>query len=271
MKYVDALKLLPTPPLTDVAVRAFSNEIERVERYTALWSRDLQSPDRLDRMDIIRLIADSQRAGDMDEALWRSFLAAHFGRASADRSNSAEKLSAGRFLCAFGADPVWTWRRVSEEPLALRDWLLAHKSRLAVLMFGNHRKMRAKKPELLFLVLESFIHWVAQHGASPIAAFYTSGSSAEVRFAELYPRVSQLYDFGRTGAFDFLCLLGELHVLEIKPGSCYLRGATGPLKGAQKLWGKRGPDELTRLADDAARRLGVSVEVFEDALCNWQK
>lgn len=271
MKYVAALNSLPVPPSSESATRAFSSEIETVERYFAVWQRDLRSPDRLDRMDILRWIAAANEAGERDEALWRAFIAAHFGRASADRNNSAEKLSAGRFLCGFGPEPVWTWAKVSEDPFALRDWLHVSARRLSVLKFGNHRKMRAKKPDLLFRVFESFLEWVEQHGGTPERAFKTTTSNPESRFDELYPKLHGLHDFGRTGAYDFLCLLGDLKLLDVSPSSCYLQGATGPLKGAKKLWGNRSAGELTRLADDTARRLGVPIEVLEDALCNWQK
>ncbi len=48
-------------------------------------------------------------------------------------------------------------------------------------------------------------------------------------------------------------------------------GSTGPLKGAIKLWGKRPPSELSRLADAAAKALEIRYDVLEDALCVWQK
>ncbi len=86
-----------------------------------------------------------------------------------------------------------------------------------------------------------------------------------------YKSVRNLRQFGRTGAFDLLCLLGDLGILNVRPDSCYLSGSTGPFKGAQRLWGKRLPKELTRLADEAARALGVPIAVFEDALCGYGK
>jgi len=77
--------------------------------------------------------------------------------------------------------------------------------------------------------------------------------------------------FGRTGRFDFLALLLDLQLVSAEPASCYLRGSTGPLQGARKLWGKRPVSQLDYLAADLAQRLGISPIVLEDALCNWQK
>ena len=90
-------------------------------------------------------------------------------------------------------------------------------------------------------------------------------------FDILYRRLHSVTRFGRTGCFDFLVLLLELGLISAEPRSCYLRGATGPLKGAKKLWGDRLPKELDELAADLSDRLTVSPIVMEDALCNWQK
>lgn len=63
--------------------------------------------------DILRLIGDAQRAGDLDEALWRAFLAGHFGRMLAGGKAGSGAASAGSFLLCFGDAPFWTWERVS--------------------------------------------------------------------------------------------------------------------------------------------------------------
>jgi len=80
--------------------------------------------------------------------------------------------------------------------------------------------------------------------------------------------------FGRTGRFDLLCLLGNLRILRIAPGRCYLKGATGPRYGAiLMVTGKKG-QRLTQEIEDTINQLrahlGVPVEAMEDALCNWQ-
>ena len=75
------------------------------------------------RDDIIGLIHEAREAGDRNEMVWRSFLAAHFGRSSADPDNAAEVHSAAWFLCAFGDKPVWTWRKTSRDWVKFEDWV----------------------------------------------------------------------------------------------------------------------------------------------------
>jgi len=76
----------------------------------------------------------------------------------------------------------------------------------------------------------------------------------------------------RTGTFDLLCLLGDIGTLNVRAGSCYLVGSTGPLKGAREIWGKRlPPSELSRLADETACKVGIPYDIFENALCMWGK
>jgi hypothetical protein len=43
------------------------------------------------------------------------------------------------------------------------------------------------------------------------------------------------------------------------------------LRGAGKLFGERTPKELNELANLTARHVKVSFDIFEDALCGWQK
>ena len=47
--------------------------------YKAWWDGVLAAPKRLHRLDIIGFIAEARDAGDLDEAIWRTFLAGHFG------------------------------------------------------------------------------------------------------------------------------------------------------------------------------------------------
>jgi alpha-glutamyl/putrescinyl thymine pyrophosphorylase-like protein len=207
---------------------------------------------------------------EVDEALWRSFLAAHFGRGSLDPSEKAQ--SAGEFLCAFGTSPYWTWMRVSSDIHSFRSWLIKNSERLKALSFGNHRKYEAKKPMILYRVIVSFLDWVKDNWDTPESAFQrNSHGGPEAKFDALYHSLKSVFRFGRTGAFDLLCLLGNMGILPVRAGSCYLPGSTGPLKGARKLWGRRPPKELGRLADLTAQTLRIPFEVFEDALCMWQK
>jgi alpha-glutamyl/putrescinyl thymine pyrophosphorylase-like protein len=247
-------------------VARFADHIKRSERKHLAWKRYLQNLDKTSPANILWWIAEAHKSGDYDEALWRGFLAGHFG------NNKDGYESAARVLCAFGDMPFWTWDRVSSDLLTLKQWLANHKAVLAKLKFANHRKYESKKPEDLFRVLNSFIKWVKLSGQSPRKAFAAEGANTpEARFDLLYKSLEDVWRLGRTARFDMLHLLGDLGILSVKPGSCYLVGATGPLKGAQKFWGSLRPKRLSELADQTARRLEVPMNVFEDALCNWQK
>jgi len=88
--------------------------------------------------DILTHVEQADRNGDADEAVWRAFLAAHFGRASA--KIPGQLASAARLLCGFSDQPQWTWERVSAKKERFSEWLDAHKTDLDALSFGNHRK-----------------------------------------------------------------------------------------------------------------------------------
>jgi hypothetical protein len=93
-----------------------------------------------------------------------------------------------------------------------------------------------------------------------------------VRFDRLMRELSPLVSFARTGCFDLLVLLGNLGVYELSPPRLYLEGSTGPKSGARRvLPGARRLHDLDENLTAVARRIGVEVQVMEDALCNSQK
>jgi hypothetical protein len=247
-------------------VSRLAEHIRKSERKHEVWKRYLENVSTNSPTSILRWIDEAHRSDDVDETLWRGFLAGHFG----NDKNGYE--SAARLLCAFGNKPVWTWKRVSSDSQSFKQWLKEHREDLALLKFANHRKYESKKPDALFKVLNSFIMWVKSSSGNPQQAFTVDGANnPEARFDSLYKALREITRFGRTARFDMLCLLGDMGILPVEPGSCYLKGATGPLYGGRKLWGNLPRKELSELADKTARRLGVSMSVFEDALCNWQK
>lgn len=236
------------------------------------WLRQLEAPQRLDRADIVWSIAAARDGGDRDEALWRGFLAGHFGRPSARPGDARRVASAGRFLNGFGDSPLWTWVAVSSDLGILDTWLRDHAQDLAGLRFGNHRKYESSQPGRLFEVIVSFAEWVRRSGGSPAEAFNTNvDSSPALAFDRLYRGLSSVRRFGRTASFDTLLLLADMRLLDVSPGSCYLAGATGPLRGAEELWGLRPVAELERLTAALAGCLDLPLENAEDVLCNWQK
>ena len=259
--------------LPGVDLARFAQWVLVLQRGQQAWLQQLAEPDTLDRLDIFRWIIEAKTAGDLDEALWRGFLATHFGRGSADPAKRLQVESAAQLLCGFGDSPRWTWDAVSSQPEVFEDWLEDEIDQLQnVIQFGNHRKRRSKQPGDIFRVVESFVEWVDRHGKTPQRAFTTIGArTPEERFDVLYYRALELYDFGRLAALDMLILLGEVGVLAIRPGSVYLKGATGPLAGARKLWGNLPVAKLAWRADELARRADLPFDIVEDALCMWQK
>ena len=195
----------------DRFVEFLERSVRQREVVLQLWAR---LPDN----DIISLICAARDADDLDEAIWRSFLAAHFGRPSARPKKKNQVESASMLLCGFGATPKWTWNKVQKNWKSLRDWLYDHEDDLQSLSFGNHRKYDSQKPDLLWEVIESFIYLADEDDP----------------FHTLYRRSSKLHRFGRTGRFDFLVMLLDLGLITAEPKSCYLRGAT--------VWSKKSAD-----------------------------
>lgn len=82
--------------------------------------------------------------------------------------------------------------------------------------------------------------------------------------------------FGRLAKFDFLALLGRMDLAPITPGSAYLKGATGPLRGSKLLVdgdpkSRKTAAELDEILKRLDQTLGVGMQVMEDSICNWQK
>lgn len=224
-------------------------------------------------LDILRLIHDAMQSGEpsaRDEALWRVFLAVHFGYPSSESEQSTS--SAGRFLCAFAEEPYWTWTRISTDLASFATWLGAHEGELQTLRYGNHRKFESKHAHGIYTVIASFVAWVQGHGGTPTVAFAVP-SDADVygAFQLLYDLMESLRRFGRTARFDLLTFTTDIGILNVEPDSCHLDGATGPYVGGVLLCGTRPTQELTAIVDGLARHCGMTMGVMEDALCIWQK
>lgn len=220
----------------------------------------------------LRSILEHVRNGDRDEAMWLAFLTIQFGQ---DVSETI-RLFYGRF-----GEGHWDWRTVAEHPEGIREWMRKNREKLKQLRFGNHRKRRINDPDHprgTPAVIRSFVEWVKDHGnGSPYEAFRThvqETPSKKDAFDRLYRELGVL-DFGRTAKFDLLCLLGNLGILGVSPGHCYLRGATGPRAGTLLMFTGRKSGKLLPEIEESVEKLrsclGVRVEAMEDALCNWQK
>lgn len=221
--------------------------------------------------EILALIESARGVGDVHEAVWRAFIGAHFARLSAStRDRSAE--SAARLLCAFGNEPVWTWAHVSaNRGKDLKAWLTETHEVLS-LTFGNHRSHELPRNVDLWLTIRSFTQLAIGMNGPANVVKAPGASNAGERFDILFRKLSKIHRFGRLGSFDFIDLLLQMKlVTDAEPAHCYLKGSTGPLKGAQQIWGSKPVEILDDCAAKLAKTLDVSCFVLEDALCNFQK
>ena len=256
--------------------------IHRVRYPSVLATRPLGprfcDPDD-DLFDPLKAAIVSQRSGQVDEAFWLIFLFVHFGKHRRGGWRIAREIYG-----KLGTGGRWDWATVSSNPTAFRNWLRANQPRLRRpgSGFGNHRKyqsMDADSPAGTGAVVESYVNWVhppRTHNAMVHAAVARASGDRRESFRFLYQEMDAVVGFGRTARFDYLTMLGKLALAPIEPDSAYLAGATGPLSGAKLLFAVNAHAALSRKDLEAwildlDATLNVGMQVWEDALCNWQK
>jgi hypothetical protein len=121
-------------------------------------------------------------------------------------------------------------------------------------------------------VARSYVSW-ASNGLNRLLGPHDAPEKA---FDALFRSLEPVLGFGRTGRHDFLRLLGLLGLTDLRPGRCYLKGASGPLRGAALMFLGREPDgesidRLEARCRGLANCLGVEIQVVEETLCEWQK
>lgn len=246
-----------------------------VVRARALSDRRCDPNDEL--FDPLKAAIVHQRQGSVEEAFWLVFLFVHFGKNRHGGWRYAREVY-GRL----GDGSRWDWARTSSDPKGFRDWLHAHQAELkrdgVPGGFGNHRKYQsldAYSPSGTGAAVESYVKWVnppRTHQHLIGSTSNQSGGDRRKAFDALYRSMRQVASFGRLARFDYLTMLGKLDLAPIEPGSVYLQGTTGPLEGARMLFGRRSNAQvLDRWLVELEAKLGVGMQVLEDALCNWQK
>jgi Alpha-glutamyl/putrescinyl thymine pyrophosphorylase clade 3 len=278
------------PPLkgvaTEVARAALAEQIlesKRRIRYIELLREHGQSDIWISRgsFDPIRGALFTASMGDIDEASWLVFLSVHFGKHRRGGWNLVRDI-----YFAFGEDRRWDWNSTSANPEAFHWWLVANKTKFAqkdtVRQFGNHRKYESLKAEShrgTSKVFASYVSWVGHnrgHSGLIADAMEFAGSDPAALFDYLYESMSAVTSFGRTAKFDYLTMIGKLGLAPIKPGSPYLNGSTGPLRGARLLVdgdanSRSSAKFLEPIIIVLGAALGVGMQEMEDSLCNWQK
>jgi hypothetical protein len=221
------------------------------------------------------------RQGENDEAFWLVFIFVHFGKHRQDGYQLARDIY-GRL----GEQPPWTWEQVSRDPRAFREWLHSQQDTLkhdgVRRRFGNHRKyesLDAWSTTGTGEAVETYVAWVRPFGTHPrlvADAQARVGADPKLLFRALYGSMDAVARFGRTARFDYLAMLGKLGVAAIEPDSTYMTGSSGPISGARLLFAgdakaQLPAGDLDQWLRDLDGRLGVGMQVLEDALCNWQK
>lgn len=254
--------------------------IHRVRYVQAILGRPI-SPRRGDpadeMFDPLKAAILHQRSGNIEESFWLVFLFVHFGRSSRGGWRYVREVY-GRL----GHGGRWDWASVSASPAAFRAWLRANRATIqrpgVPGGFGNHRKyesLDADSDRGTGAVVESYVHWIAPprtHQGLIDEAASQAGNDPRCTFDTLYRSMGAVLHFGRLARFDYLTMLGKLGLANIIPGSPYLRGSSGPRKGAALLFG--GNESVERLdakVVELDRELHVGMQVLEDGLCNWQK
>lgn len=276
----------PLPGIVDPVMRgALIDQIidseQRVHFFSVIQGRALD-PSSTDpatsSFDPLRASIVHKRAGNYDEALWLVFLYVHFGKHRRAGWRYVQDVY-GRL----GQGGLWDWASTSNDVTAFRYWLDANQEGLRARPgpqgFGNHRKyesLKAWTDNGTGAAFESYIDWVHSGGGEHVQRFAPFASmTPEERFDALYQSLRAVARFGRIARFDYLTTVHRLGLLEVVPPHSYLVGATGPLAGAEMLLVPDGSVASARELQSALQALstatGLSPDVMEDAVCNWQK
>ncbi|MCC9146848.1 MULTISPECIES: hypothetical protein [unclassified Arthrobacter] len=276
----------PMPGLAGPLERAtFVNQLIDSERRNAyfqhLLKRNIASnavdPHTSD-FDPLRAAISHWNSGAKDEACWLVFLFVHFGKHPVAGWRFSREVY-GRL----GKFPYWSWDEISSNTPEFRLWLRDNQQELLRTDqrrgFGNHRKYSSLKHDSArgtASVFESYVEWVMPYGDhAALYAAHMSGASPQDGFQSLYDSMEVVVDFGRIAKFDYLMTLSRLEFVDILPGHAYLDKATGPLMGARLLLdgagSKASAKRLRPVLETFSHVVGVTADVIEDAVCNWQK
>lgn len=267
----------------DVLVEQIVESVRRNEYIRRLRGRDLSSSSAdptSPTFDPLMAAIRHAKTGRVDDACWMVFVYVHFGKHRTSGWRYARDV-VGRL----GQGGAWDWAAISQDVTAFRNWLDQNQPELRRRDipggFGNHRKYESLagwSPAGTGEVVASYVALVLGFGDhAALLNSIESGRTPEEAFEALYKEIRRVNRFGRTAAFDYSMLISKLEIAKVRPGHSYLEGATGPLSGARVLFGtdahghQRSAKELRADVARLQRALGVSFDVIEDALCNWQK
>jgi len=214
--------------------------------------------------------------GDLEEACWLVFLSVHFGK-----HRTTGWTLTRRIYGRLDSGQISSWERTSQDFDEFAKWLESRKEQVKKgpppAGFGNHRKYESLSESNgrgTPASVRTYIEWVQKFGSHQemfLAAAKSNEGNPAKAFDFLYNDMA-VASFGRLAKFDYLSMIGKIGIASIKAGSTYVQGATGPLKGAEIVFGKGpGPAGLDKKLASLAFHLDVTMQDMEDAVCNWQK
>jgi hypothetical protein len=280
-------KRRPLAGISDPAAREVLIEQMLASVHRVLYARTLNtrklSPRRGDPedslFDPLKAAVLALSDGHSDEAAWLVFLSTHFGK----HGRGGWRYLRDVYGC-LGTGERWDWTRTSSQCQEFRAWLQAHQTTIrgngVPGGFGNHRKYESLdgvSSTGTGAVVESYVKWVLGAGNHALLferAIASACGDGRIAFDRLYHDMAEnVMRFGRLARFDYLAMIGKLGIANIEPGSTFLKGATGPLRGARLLFGaeKQAEGRLDSWLSELDLELGVGMQVLEDSLCNWQK
>jgi hypothetical protein len=275
------------PKTKHTLTRQLIDSEKRVEYVRKLLERDLSErradPNDSAMFDPIKGAIVKKRNGALDEAFWLVFYSVHFGE-----HREGGWCYAREVYNRCGEQGVWDWETTKKNLEEFRPWLAAHKTvieeeRCESGGFGKHRSYQSlsahtRNNASTGAAFETYVNWISpprSHSELMEQAEEQANGEPEEAFDLLYNSMDEVASFGRLAKFDYLTMIGKLDLADIRPGSAYMEGSTGPMKGVEFLLGDQADELKTetidRLLVNLGEQLGVGMQVIEDALCNWQK
>jgi hypothetical protein len=211
--------------------------------------------------------------GQLEEAAWLLFLMVYLAKPEEGWTRLRDiygGLGAGR----------WDWAAVSGNPMAFEQWLKANWMKVGG-KFGNHRKYESLNPATarpMGPAIVQYVSWINAGGghARHFATLVRSAGNDPHSIFDAFYRALPIKGFGRLGRFDWAAMLARYGLIPADAGSAYLKGATGPGRGARLLFqgnptAPSSNNQVQAWLNLLDKQLCVGMVVLEDALCNWQK
>lgn len=241
---------IETPIDREALLERVSESVWKIENTSGISRRNFKSscadPSH-DDFHPLKAAVLCHREGRFDDAFWLVFLSVHFGENRTAGWRLARDVYGGLGGCG-----CWDWDRINSDPGSFTKWLADAETPLrndgVSRPFGNHRKHESLDTSAT--AIESYVNWLRPlktHRMLVQEAEKNAGRDPRKMFDWLYRSMKiSVEHFGRLATFDYLATVGELGLARVEPGSPYLPGSTGPLRGARLLFGEASKRKSSR-------------------------